>query len=386
MKKIKILRIIARLNVGGPAIHTILLTARFNNEKYCSKLVKGVEGSSEGDMKSFAMEKGVKPIVIPELQREINIVKDSVALWKLYRLMRREKPDIVHTHTAKAGMLGRTAAWLAGVPVILHTFHGHIFKGYFGRTKTWIFLQIEKVMAKLSTKIITISESLKKELVELGVAPEDKIDVIPIGLDLTQFVNHDYSGEFKRSLGLSKNCLIVGTVGRLVPIKGQKYFLEAANKICGDSNGNRDVKFVIVGDGELRGELVGHAKELGLEDKVYFTGFRSDLPDIYADFDIMVLPSLNEGTPVALIEAMSSGKPVVATTVGGVVDLVEDGVTGLLVEPESERELREGILALLSDKARRKMLGRKGREAVYPAYDIETLVKRMDDVYAASLN
>lgn len=386
MKKIKILRIIARLNVGGPAIHTILLTARFNNEKYCSKLVKGVEGPREGDMQAFAMERGVKPIVIPELQREINIVKDSVALWKLYQLIRREKPDIVHTHTAKAGMLGRTAAWLAGVPVILHTFHGHIFKGYFGRTKTWIFLQIEKVMAKLSTKIITISESLKKELVELGVAPEGKIDVIPIGLDLTQFVKHDYNGEFKRSLGLSKNCLIVGTVGRLVPIKGQKYFLEAANKICGDSNGNRGVKFVIVGDGELRGELEGHAKELGLEGKLYFTGFRSDLPDVYADFDIMVLPSLNEGTPVVLIEAMSSGKPVVATAVGGVVDLVEDGVTGLLVEPESERELTDGIAALLSDKARRKMLGRKGREAVYPAYDIETLVKRMDDVYAASLN
>jgi glycosyltransferase involved in cell wall biosynthesis len=386
MKKIKILRIIARLNIGGPAIHTILLTARFNNEKYCSKLVKGVEGYREGDMQSFAIENGVEPIVIPELQREINVIKDSVALWKLYRLMRREKPDIVHTHTAKAGMLGRTAAWLAGVPVILHTFHGHILRGYFGRTKTLIFLQIEKIMAMLSTKIITISESLKKELVELGVAPEDKIEVIPIGLDLAQFVKHNNRGEFKRSLGLSKDCLIVGTVGRLVPIKGQRYFLEAANKICGDMNGNGDVKFVIVGDGELRDELEARARELGLEGKVYFTGFRTDLTDIYADFDIMVLPSLNEGTPVALIEAMSSGKPVVATTVGGIIDLVEDGVTGLLVESESERELREGILALLSDKAKRTMLGRKGREAVYPAYDIETLVARMSDVYASSLS
>ena len=374
MKKIKILRIIARLNIGGPAIHTILLTERFNNENYCSMLVKGVEGTREGDMQSFAVERGVYPILIPELQREINIVRDSIALWKLYWLIRKEKPDIVHTHTAKAGMLGRTAAWLAGVPVILHTFHGHILKGYFGRTKTWIFLQIEKVMAKLSTKIITISGSLKKELVELGVAPEEKIDVIPIGLDLVRFIKHDDRGEFKRSLGLSKDCLIVGTVGRLVPIKGQKYFMESANKICRDINGNLDVKFVIVGDGELRDELEGHGKKLGLENKVYFTGFRSDLPHIYADFDIMVLPSLNEGTPVALIEAMSSGKPVVATTVGGVVDLVEDGVTGLLVKPESEKELTDGILELLRDKGKRDLIGRKGREAVYPGYDIETLV------------
>jgi glycosyltransferase involved in cell wall biosynthesis len=385
IKKIKIMRVITRLNIGGPAIHTILLTERFNNERFSSMLVKGREGLREGDMYYYAREKGVEPIMIPELQREIKPLQDCMALWKLYRLIRKEKPDVVHTHTAKAGVLGRTAAWLAGVPVILHTFHGHVLKGYFGRLRSWIFIKIERVMARISTKIIVISDNIKKELLEIGVAPADDVEVVPLGLELEKFVKHKERGTLKRNLGLSEDCTIVGTVGRLVPIKGQEYFLKAAESICGNGNNSQDVRFVIVGDGELRDKLEEFTRERGLEDKVFFTGFQSDLHEIYPDFDIMVLPSLNEGTPVSLIEAMSSARAVVATKVGGVGDLVHDGVTGYLVDSGSEEELAQVIRELLDDKVGREIMGKKGMERVYPAYDIETLTKRMDDMYSSLL-
>lgn len=380
--RLKILRIIARLNIGGPAIHTILLTSYLNNERYKSTLVKGKEGTGEGDMLSLAMDKGVEPIFIPEMQREISPVKDCIALWRLYRLMKTERPDIVHTHTAKAGTIGRVAAWLAGVPVILHTFHGHVLEGYFGRFKTWMFILIERVMTLISTRVITLSEGLKKELVGLRIAPEEKIEVVHLGLELKKFIKVDtLRDRFKRSINLPADCLLVGIIGRLVPIKGHRYFLEAVKEI--QERGQKKVKFIIIGDGELRDELEGYTRELGIEESVIFTGFRSDLPEIYADLDIVALSSLNEGTPVSLIEAMASARPVVATRVGGVVDLVEDGRTGSLVEPADSTGLAQRILELLKDETKRKAMGEEGRGVVYPEYDIKNLVKSIDLLYAA---
>ncbi|MFQ5900424.1 MAG: glycosyltransferase family 4 protein [Thermodesulfobacteriota bacterium] len=385
MNKTKILRIIARLNIGGPAIHTILLTANLNNERYDSILVKGKEGPDEGDMLSLARGKEVEPVFIHELQREISPVKDCIALWRLYRLMRVKSPDIVHTHTAKAGTIGRIAAWLAGVPIILHTFHGHVLEGYFGGVKTRIFILIERVMAIISTRVITLSEGLKRELIKLKVAPEEKIEVIPLGLELKRFIEVDtLRDSFKRSIGLSVDSLLVGIVGRLVPIKAHKYFLEAVREIQKMGGlSPQGIKFIIIGDGELRGELERYTKELGIEDSVVFTGFRSDLPEIYADLDIVVLSSMNEGTPVSLIEAMASARPVVSTKVGGVADLVEDGKTGLLVEPGDSTGLARAISELLRDNEKRKSMGKEGRKRVYPEYDIENLVRRINLLYTA---
>ena len=397
MPEIKILRIIARLNVGGPAIHTILLSHELDKLGYKTILVKGSEGQTEGNMMDLAGSKGVKPIVIPELGREIGLKNDLVAFYKLYKLIRQEKPDIVHTHTAKAGTLGRIAAWLGGVPIIMHTFHGHVLTGYFGRLKSWVFIQIEKILALITTRLVTLSEELKRELIDMDIGKEKKFEIIPLGFELKPFLDADkYNNDFKNELGLSRDSVIVGIVGRLVPIKGHKLFLEAAKIIrtqnlptgqAGTEPAYRtgrhrtQIKFVIVGDGELRKELEEYAKELGIADSVIFTGFRQDLPEIYADLDVVVLSSINEGTPVSIIEAMASGKPVVATDVGGVPSLVKDSSTGFLVKPQDAESLSDGVLKLLKSPELRQNMGKKGRDNIFPLYDISQLVKRIDLLY-----
>lgn len=384
-KKIKILRIISRLNIGGPAIHTILLSHELDKMGYQTILVKGSEGVKEGNMMALAQEKGVKPVLIPDLGREIDLKKDMKALYKIYKLIKSERPDIVHTHTAKAGAVGRIEAWLAGVPTIVHTFHGHVFEGYFGRLKTWIFIIIERILARLTDSIITLSEGLKKELVNIKIAPSSKISIIPLGLELDRFISPDVrKNRFKTSLGIAPDTLLVGIVGRLVPIKGHRVFLEAVRKIMKlrlDISDLQPVKFIVIGDGELRSELEEYTDGLDIREHVIFTGFRADLPDIYADTDIIVLSSYNEGTPVSLIEAMTAGVPIVATKVGGVSDLIHDGVTGLLVPAGDADALAAGVIRLLDDPALRKQMGENAKKAVYPKYDVSNLVKNMDELY-----
>ncbi|MBI5050451.1 MAG: glycosyltransferase family 4 protein [Nitrospirae bacterium] len=402
MSNTKILRIIARLNIGGPAIHTILLSSELDRIGYKTILVKGTEGPREGSMTDLAESKGIKPVVISELGREIGFKNDLIAFYKLFKLIKEEKPDIVHTHTAKAGTLGRVAAWLAGVPIIIHTFHGHVLHGYFGKLKTWVFVQIEKMLALISTRLITLSEVLKNELINMGIGNEKKFEVVPLGLELRPFLENNppppplsnggvggFCGEFKKELGLPEDTILIGIIGRLVPIKGHRYFLEATKIISSQltvDGSQLEVKFVIVGDGELREELEDYAKKLGISDIVIFTGFRRDLTKIYAGIDIIALTSLNEGTPVSIIEAMASGKPVVATNVGGVPALVKNGITGFLVPPKRPDLFADAVLKLLNDPLLMKKMGEEGRRRVFPQYDVSSLIKRIDSLYTALLN
>lgn len=385
----KIVRVIARLNVGGPAIHAILLTARMNERGIQTLLVCGREGPREGNMEDLAAAHGVVPVRIPELGREIRWWDDLTAFWKLYRLLRRERPRILHTHTAKAGTLGRLAGWLAGVPVIIHTFHGHVFQGYFPPWKTRLFIGAERAMSRISTAIVTLSPRLKEDLVKHGIAPQEKIRIVPLGLALDQFGELDARrGNLRAELGLGPDAVLIGIVGRLVPIKNHRLFLQAARDVVGELTeraggpGDRSVHFLVVGDGELRDRLEDEARDLGLSPRVAFLGFRQDLENIYADLDLVVLTSNNEGTPVCLIEAMAAGKPVVATRVGGVPDLVEDMVTGLLVPPGDREALARALLVLVNDPALRARLGERARSAVYPRFDIRTLVSNLERLYA----
>ena len=395
MAKRKILRIIARLNIGGPAIHVILLSSGLEQKGYETLLITGREGPHEGNMLDFAAAKGVTPVVIPEMGRELSSGGDLAAFLKIFRLVRDERPEIIHTHTAKAGTLGRLAAiaynalqrlqFSKSKVIVIHTFHGHVLKGYFGKLKTRLFILIEKVLARFTDRIITLSEGLRDEFVGMGIASREKIEVIPLGLELERFVKSGArKGMFKKSLGLPEDCLVVGLVGRLVPIKGHKFFLEAARSVIASRSGKsgaQPVRFVVVGDGELRTELEEYARRLGISGQVIFTGFRSDLPEIYADTDIVVLSSLNEGTPVSLIEAMTSGKPVVATRVGGVPDLVADGAAGILVPAGDSGALADAVAKLVENPELRARMGEDGRNAVFPKYDIGNLVKRLDLLY-----
>lgn len=375
----KIVRIIARLNVGGPAIHVLLLSARLRARGYETILVKGTEAPTEGDMLDFARDLDVRPVVLPQLGREIRWWDDVVAFWKLLALIRRERPDIVHTHTAKAGLLGRLAAWLAGVPLIVHTFHGHVFHGYFSPARTRLFVALERWLARRTHRLVAVSARVRDEVLARGIGRPERFHVVPVGLDLQRFAECDpLRGELRAELRLPPRARVVGIVARLVPIKRHEVFLTAAAAVAGRMPACR---FLVVGDGERRQALEGMARALGIADRVLFLGWRRDLERIYAELDVAVLTSANEGSPVSLIEAMASGVPVVGPRVGGIPDVIDDGVTGLIVPPGDAGPVAEAISRLLDDAELRRKMGAAARERALRLYGADRLVGDIAALY-----
>lgn len=384
---VKILRIITRLNVGGPAIHTVLLSSSLNREGYRDILVCGSPDNTEGDMKYFADSHGVSPIFVKELQREMSLVNDIKAFFKIAGIIRREKPDIIHTHTAKAGAIGRCAAIFCGVKVKVHTFHGHIFDGYFSPVKARVFLWIERMLAVFTDKLIMVSDRVKYEIVtKLKVTGKSKAALIPLGLELDDFLSvQDPVNGFKKRFNLKESSIAVGIVGRLVPIKNHRLFIDSAKDII-DNNPGSDVKFFIVGDGQERGFLEKYVRGLSLEDRIIFTGWMRDLAYVYAGLDIVALTSLNEGTPVSLIEAMASSRPVISTDVGGVGDLIIDGQTGILVKSGKASDFSAALVRLIKDVSLRSMLGRNARAYVKDRYAKDRLINDIKKLYTECLN
>lgn len=376
--KIRVMRIIARLNVGGPARHVVLLNAGLDRSQYQNLLVTGIEGVREGSMKDLVTSYQLEMETIPELGRKIALKNDLFVLWKLYRLMRRYRPHIVHTHTAKAGMVGRIAAKLAGVPIILHTFHGHVFHGYFSPLKTKFFIALEKFCGVLSDRIITISDRLKQEIAAYGVAPLAKIDIIPLGFDLSTFARQTrHSGDFRTSIGFPADGKLIAAVGRLVSIKNIPLLLEA---LAIARQSNPQIHLALIGDGELRSHLEILARDLGIANAVIFTGWRQDLPQIYADLDGVVISSDNEGTPASLIEAMATGCPVIATRVGGVPDLVAPE-RGRLVAPQDPQGLAHAILDLWQSPDRTRNQATIAREYALNTYNARRLIEDIARLY-----
>ncbi len=391
-RKIKILRIIARLNIGGPAIHTILLTSALNNSKFETLLACGVLSPGEGDMSYYAQEKGVTFEIIPSLKRELNLFSDFSALKQIYSLIVKENPDIIHTHTAKAGSLGR----LAGIVynffpghkkvIIIHTFHGHVLSGYFSGVISVLFKFIERFLASFTDQIITVSESVKNDLIKLGIAVEKKIRVIPLGFELNKFL--------ELPVVINNDKFNVGIIGRLVAIKNHRLFIDAVSKIS-HSSCNLDISFKIIGDGEERQELDDYAKGSGIK-QIEFLGWKKDLASIYSKLDLVVLTSLNEGTPVSLIEAMASAKAVVSTDVGGVSDLMGEELKaysdkqdkfrvferGILVKSGDSDGLASAIIFISADGQLRKAMGMSGRMYVQGAFSKERLIKDIEDLYS----
>jgi glycosyltransferase involved in cell wall biosynthesis len=373
---IRIARMIARLNVGGPAIHVALLTEKLAPPDYSSTLISGQVGPDEGDMRYYAEARGIAPVDLPGLGRELHPLRDLLTLWRAYRLLRRLRPHIVHTHTAKAGVIGRLAARLAGVPVVVHTYHGHVFHGYFSTAKTRFFLLLERLMNRLTDRAITLTDGLKHEIGTVyRAAPPDKIAVLGLGLDLSAFsAMPRRAGAFRAAHGISADAPLVGIVGRLVRIKNHALFLDAAAQIY---TMNPAARFMIVGDGELRAELEARAAALGISDCVIFTGWLRDLAPVYSDLDALVISSDNEGTPVSVIEALASGCPVAATRVGGLAELLEDGALGALVPARDPAALAEAITAVLDDPP-----DMTAARTLMPArYGIERLAADLDALY-----
>lgn len=328
-KPIKILRMIARLNIGGPAIHVFLLSRGLNRERFESSLITGIISPQEGDMSYLFNSVDMIPTVIPELQREISLWLDLKTIGKMFRALLREKPDIVHTHTAKAGTSARLAALVYNVIAqksvrVVHTFHGHIFEGYFSKGVSLFIIWIERLLAIITDVVIVISETQKIDLAKkYHIAPADKIRTIELGFDLRPFLTCSaLKGRFKKDLGIKNDTILIGIIGRLVPIKHHIMFFKAAKAYL-QMNPERDTKFVVVGDGELREELKAYCKTHRLLAHVLFCGWVKEIAYVYADLSILALTSLNEGTPVSIIEAMAASVPVIATNAGGVQDLVD---------------------------------------------------------------
>jgi len=378
-RRIRVLRVIARLNIGGPALHATVLTERLDPSRYDSLLVAGTEEPGEGNYLDLQGKTLDRLYLLPLLGRKIRGLHDVIALGRLIALMRRVRPHIVHTHTAKAGALGRLAAHLTGVPVVLHTYHGHVFHGYFSPAMTRLFLFIERRLAKWTDRILTVSDAVRADLLRLQVGRADKLLVVPLGLDLGRFLHSEsLGGQLRAELGLAGDVPLIGIVARLVSIKAHEVFLDAAAELVKLAP---EAHFVVVGDGERRAELAELTDRLGLSRQVHFLGWRQDLDRIYADLDLVALTSRNEGSPVSLIEAMAAARAVVATRVGGVPDLVEDGVTGVLVPPGDPGALTSAMHALLEDRERRRMLGTAGRQRVAVTYTAERLLADMDRAY-----
>ena len=386
-RRIKILRVIARLNMGGPALHVAYLTAGLRERGYDTTLVAGSLARGEDSMAFVAEARGVDVVRIDELGREISPLRDLVATLRLARLIRRERPDILHTHTAKAGTVGRVAALLAGrhrPPIVVHTFHGHVLRGYFGPMRSLVFRLLERWLAGHTTALIAVSPQVRDDLVALRVAPPERFVVIRLGIELGERVAGAGDGrvESRRYLGIPPDRFAVGWIGRMTAVKRTDDVLVAFKRLREDGV---EAVLCMVGDGPDRPQLEQRAHELGIVRDTLFLGYQEDVAQFYAAFDALVLPSSIEGTPVSAIEALAAGRPVVATRVGGVPDVVEEGEDGFLVEPGATEELAERLAQLAADPELRERMGRAGRDRVLPRYAVPRLVDDVDRLYLSLL-
>ncbi|MDX6413825.1 MAG: hypothetical protein QOH23_1235 [Gaiellaceae bacterium] len=385
---VKILRVIARLNMGGPALHVAYLTEGLRQRGYETVLVAGTLARGEDSMAFVADARDVEIVQIDQLGREISPLRDLVATVRLARLIRKERPQILHTHTAKAGTVGRVAAVLAGSrrpPIIVHTFHGHVLRGYFGPLRSRFFRQLERWLATKTTALIAVSPQVRDDLVALGVAPKERFVVIRLGIELDERVTANANGraDNRRYLGIPGDRFAVGWIGRMTAVKRTDDILVAFKRL---RDSGIDAVLCLVGDGPDRPELERRAHELGVIRDTVFLGYQEDVAPFYSAFDALILPSSNEGTPVSAIEALAAGRPVVATRVGGVPDVVRDGEDGFLVDAGDTDELADRLEQLARDPALRERMGKQGRERVLPRYAVDRLVQDVDELYRSLLS
>ena len=389
-RHVRLLRVIARLNVGGPARQALLLHERLPSFGFDCQLVHGCVGPGEASLEPELETRRLSSVRLPDLGRRIHPWSDLQAFLQLVRLMFATQPDVVHTHTAKAGTLGRLAARLYNLTrpkarraLVVHTFHGHVFHGYFSRSGSLAVRIVERLLARMTDRVVAISQRQRADLVDrYRVAPANRVVIVPLGLELDPFfelgpVDH----ALRRELGFPDATVLFGYIGRLVTIKALPTLLDAFARAHEQVP---NVRLVIVGDGDQRAILEERTKSLGIEEEVRFVGWRYDLATIYGGLDAVVLSSLNEGTPVTLIEAMAAGRPTVATDVGGVPDVVADGETGWIVPPADPRALADAMVRLANSPEERFRLGAAGRD-VADRFRAERLLTSLAALYRDGL-
>jgi glycosyltransferase involved in cell wall biosynthesis len=389
---IKVIHIITRLDMGGSAQNTLDTCLHLNPRKYDVYLIHGLSlesGMTEKERLTVqtrvakARRCGVKIIPLDTLVRKVDIVKDLKTFFLLRRIIRRENPVIVHTHTSKAGILGRLAAWIAGVPIIIQTPHGHVFYGHFGPLGSKFFLTLEKLAARMTDRLVALTEQEKLDYIKFAVAPAQKLLTIHSGVAIDSYLNTKAIGNRKKNnLRLSEDSAVIGFVGWLLPIKGPMILLKAMGRIWQNRS---DVELVFVGKGELEEELKKEVLRMGACGKVKFLGWRNDIREIMPIFDVFVLPSLNEGMGRVLVEAMAAGRPIVASRTGGIPDLVKHEENGLLVPRGDEIALAAAISKLLQYPEKAGIMGQRGK-ASCKRYSVESMVEKIDALYTDLIN
>ncbi|MFN8276733.1 MAG: glycosyltransferase [Chitinophagales bacterium] len=391
----KVLRIINRLNLGGPTYNAANLT-RYLQPKYDTLLLAGMNDETEESSEFILKNLDLHPMYIQEMYRELNPLRDYKAYFRIRQIIRDFKPDIVHTHAAKAGAVGRLAAAHAGVPVIVHTFHGHVFHSYFSPLKTRVFLEIERYLAKKTTAIVALSDIQRNELVdEFHIAPREKFEIVPLGFDLSRFAENreEKRRNFRTKYQIKDDEIAIGIVGRLVPVKNHPLFLRALKYVADRTQ--KKVRAFIIGDGDQRPAVEALARQLGLafnnsnlqeSNILTFTSWIKDIDVSNAGMDIIALTSFNEGTPVSLIEAQASGKPIVSTRVGGIADVVLEGKTALLSASDDLPAFSENLLQLVEDDGLRLQMSNSGVEHAMTRFSHLRLAADMDALYTRLLN
>jgi glycosyltransferase involved in cell wall biosynthesis len=393
----KILRIINRFNLGGPTYNAAYLS-RYMPSEFETLLVGGEKDDSEDSSEFIVKNLGLDPIIIPEMKREIDLKNDFEAYRKMVKIIEDFKPDIVHTHASKAGTIGRLAAANMKVPVIIHTFHGHVFHSYFGKMKTVMYKNIERNLARRSSTIIAISEKQKSELCLIHrICKPEKIRVVPLGFDLSRFTENmqDKRSTFRMRYNISDDEIAIGIIGRLVPIKNHKLFIEASKIVLEKTQ--QKIRLFIIGDGEDRFNIESMARKAEIPfidamtsnavTPLTFTSWIQEIDVACAGLDIIALTSLNEGTPVSLIEAQAANKPIVTTNVGGIENVVVEGVTALLSHSKTDpNQFADLLLQLTENKERRDEMSRAGWEHVRNKFHYTRLVRDMTELYYDLLN
>jgi glycosyltransferase involved in cell wall biosynthesis len=392
----KVLRIINRFNLGGPTYNASYLT-KYMAPEFETLLVGGRKDESEENSEYIVRSLGIEPVIIPEMRRSLHPYYDTVALGKIKKIIKKFKPDIVHTHASKAGALGRRAAYDLKVPVIIHTFHGHVFDAYFSGIKSAFYQRIERNLAKKSSKIIALSENQRYDLViRYKICPNEKVEIIPLGFDLSRFQENlqEKRQTFRKLYKIDDDEIAIGIVGRIVPVKNHELFVEAISYL--KKNSTKKIRAFIVGDGEDRLKTEDKARSLGidfidstrLKEKatITFTSWLKDVDFVNAGMDIITLTSLNEGTPVSLIEAQASNKPIVTTSVGGIQNIVVPGKTALLSDIYSRNDYFENLLKMVEDDNLRNSFSGEGWNFVREKFHYTRLVSEMKKLYYNLLN
>lgn len=379
---IRVLRIINRFNVGGPVYNVTYLT-KFLPKSYETMLIGGCATSTEQDATYILESQGVEYEKLESMSRSIRFFNDLRTFFVLIKLIKSYKPTIVHTHASKAGALGRIAAKIMGVPVIVHTYHGHVFQGYFNPLVTKVVILLERFLGRLSTKIITISPEQQQEIVyKFNIIPVEKTIVIPLGFDLKRFEESQTKrDELRNELGISDRQRAVAIVGRLAPIKNHRLFIDAAALVLREYP--NEFIFYVVGDGELKTEIKSYIENTHpiVNKNLVFTSWIADMTTLYPAMDMVCLTSINEGTPVSLIEAQASGVPVISTNVGGVKDIVQANETGVIMEGNTAEELAKHLIQLHLNSSLRMKMSQNARNFVKEKFTYQRLVDDMDRLY-----